>query len=322
MRVLFLGGLGRSGTTLLERILGELPGVHPLGETVHLWERDLRGGERCGCGVPFARCDFWRAVGDRAFGGWHHVDVDRILALRHAVERTRYIPRLAAGRTGAAAAEYARYYARLYRAAGEVSGATVLIDSSKHTALAYCLRTVPDLDLRVVHMVRDSRGVAYSWTKRVTRPEAVADISGEMFRYRPGRSALLWNAHNAALGLLRRLGTPVLRIRYEELCAHPREVVRVVAGYAGLDVDAADLSFLYRDPDGTEYAELGGCHSAAGNPMRFTVGPVPLHRDDAWRYALRPGQRRLVMALTAPLLGRYGYPLLTRRGHPRPARKP
>jgi hypothetical protein len=41
--------------------------------------------------------------------------------------------------------------------------------------------------------------------------------------------------------------------------------------------------------------------------MRFTVGPVPLRRDDAWRSALPPIQRRLVGALTLPLLGAYGY---------------
>ena len=48
--VLFLGGLGRSGTTLLERLLGQLSGVSPLGEVVHLWQRDLVDDERCGCG--------------------------------------------------------------------------------------------------------------------------------------------------------------------------------------------------------------------------------------------------------------------------------
>jgi hypothetical protein len=69
VRVLFLGGLGRSGTTLLERVLGELPGVCPLGEVVHLRERDLRNGERCGCGATFSDCDFWRSVGEEAFGG-------------------------------------------------------------------------------------------------------------------------------------------------------------------------------------------------------------------------------------------------------------
>ncbi|WP_426508005.1 hypothetical protein ACPPVO_56650 [Dactylosporangium sp. McL0621] len=79
VRVLFLGGLGRSGTTLLERLLGELPGVVPLGEVVHLWERDIAGDERCACGDHFSECGFWQAVGEKAFGGWRHVDVWRVL---------------------------------------------------------------------------------------------------------------------------------------------------------------------------------------------------------------------------------------------------
>jgi hypothetical protein len=307
VRVLFLGGLGRSGTTLLERVLGELPGVCPLGEVVHLWQRDLRDGDRCGCGTPFADCEFWQRVGAEAFGGWHNVDVDRILALRDQVERTRHIPRLAAGRIDATG--YADYYARVYRAAARVSGAQVVIDSSKHAALAYCLRQAPGIDLRVVHVVRDSRGVAYSWTKKVTRPEARE--AAEMTRYTPGRSALLWNTHNCAFGLLRRCGVPVRRIRYEELLENPRGVIYGLASFAG--IDTVNLSFLHRAPDGTDHADLRRCHSAAGNPMRFTVGRVPLRRDDTWRRALRPGQRRLVGALTAPLLGFYGYPLSSGR---------
>ena len=63
VRVLFLGGLGRSGTTLLERLLGQLPGVSPLGEVVHLWQRDLVDDERCGCGDRFSACGFWQKVG-------------------------------------------------------------------------------------------------------------------------------------------------------------------------------------------------------------------------------------------------------------------
>jgi hypothetical protein len=303
VRVLFLGGLGRSGTTLLERVLGELPGVCPLGEVVHLWQRGLRDGDRCGCGIPFADCDFWQRVGAAAFGGWHNVDVDRVLALRRAVERTRHIPRLAVGRIDATG--YADYYARVYRAAATVSGAPVLVDSSKHAALAYCLRQTRDIDLRVVHVVRDSRGVAYSWTKKVERPEASG--AAEMTRYPPGRSALLWNAHNCAFGLLRRCGVPVCRIRYEDLLDNPRGAVCRLASYAG--IEAVNLSFLHRDPDGADHAELGRSHTSAGNPMRFAVGRLPLRRDDTWRRAMRPRQRRLVAALTAPLLGFYGYPL-------------
>jgi hypothetical protein len=318
-RVLFLGGLGRSGTTLLERALGELPGVCTLGEVVHLWQRDLRGDERCGCGVRFSGCAFWASVGEEAFGGWRRVDVDRVLALQAAVDRTRHIPQLAGGLVGAArlarVTEYAGYYTAIYRAAARVTGARLLVDSSKHSALAHCLRWAvaqpgdAPIDLRIAHVVRDARGVAYSWTKTVARPEA--EGVAVMTRYSPARSALLWNGHNAAFDLIRRCGVPVVRLRYEDFLADPRRVLREVATFAGLDVSGNPLHFL-----GHDHVDLRAGHSAAGNPMRFTTGRVPLRPDEAWRAALPPGQRRLVRALCGPLLHRYGYTTHDRPGAP------
>ncbi|WP_305789766.1 sulfotransferase family protein [Symbioplanes lichenis] len=305
-RVLFLGGLGRSGTTLVERLLGELPSVCALGEIVHLWQRDVRDNERCGCGARFAACTFWKRVGELAFHGWANVDVERVHALRDAVERTRFIPRLAADRLPRElllqVREYAGFYTRVYTAAAEVSGAQVVVDSSKHSALAHVLRWAGGIDLRVVHVVRDARGVAYSWTKTVARPET--DGSDEMTRYSPGRSALLWNAHNAAFGLLARRGVPVRRIRYEQFLADPRGALTSLADFAELPISEADLAFV-----GDGHADLGVGHSAAGNPMRFTVGRLPLRRDDAWVRALPDKQRRLVGTVCGPMLRAYGYPL-------------
>ncbi|HEX8345363.1 MAG TPA: sulfotransferase, partial [Actinoplanes sp.] len=157
-------------------------------------------------------------------------------------------------------------------------------------------------DLRVVHVVRDARGVAYSWTKTVSRPET--DGTEEMTRYSPGRSAMLWNAHNAAFGLLARRGVPVRRIRYEEFLTEPRAALIHLAEFAGVTLKPADLEFLR-----PEHADLRVGHSAAGNPMRFTVGRLPLRRDDAWVRALPAAQRRLVGAVCAPMLRAYGYPL-------------
>ena len=304
-RVLYLGGLGRSGTTLIERVLGELPGVCALGEIVHLWQRDIRDDDRCGCGDRFSRCGFWKAVGRRAFGGWERVDVHRILALQELVERTRHIPVLATSRRrdfAALVVEYAEYYAKVYDAAAHVAGASVVIDSSKHSALAHCLRHCPDIALRVLHIVRDPRGVAYSWTKTVHRPET--DGREEMARYTPARSAVLWNAHNAAFGLLRQRGVAVRRLRYEDFLADPRGTVHKVAAFSGIDTSTLELSFLSEGR-----VHLGQCHSAAGNPMRFQTGEVPLRPDEDWRDALPPRQRALVGAVCAPLLRSYGYPI-------------
>lgn len=310
VRVLYLGGLGRSGTTLLERVVGELPGAVPLGEIVHLWRRDLRDGERCGCGEPFLACPFWTAVGERAFGGWHEVDVDRVVALALTVDRTRFVPGLAlkqwTDRHWGELREYTDYYVRLYRAVQAETGAAVVIDSSKHASLAYCLSHNAEIDLRVLHVVRDSRGVAYSWTKHVDRPET--DGADEMTRFSPGRTALLWNAHNAAFSVLepRNDRVQVMRLQYEHFVADPVDITRAVARFAGLQLGPGDLDFL-----GPDTVALGRCHSAAGNPMRFLTGQLTIRHDDAWRQALPPAQRRLVSTLTAPFLVAYGYSLDT-----------
>lgn len=317
-RVLYLGGLGRSGTTLLERLLGELPGAVSLGEVVHLWERGVVGGESCGCGLPFRQCPFWARVGDLAFGGWDGFDIERYRELKQTVDRTRFIPALARreppAETCARLEAYLDHYTRLYRAVREVSGAEVVIDSSKHAALAFCLRWAAhagtgEIDLRVVHVVRDSRGVAYSWTKQVRRPEAVSAPAADgefMAQWSPAKTAVHWNAENAAFALLARRGTPTMRLRYEEFLRAPAEALRQSAEFAGLPADDAALGFL-TEKAGIVSARLSANHTASGNPMRFQTGPIQLRRDETWRTRLAPQDRRAVTALTLPLLRHYGY---------------
>jgi hypothetical protein len=305
IRLLYLGALGRSGTTLLERVLGQLPDSCSVGEIVHLWQRGVLDDEKCGCGLPFSACSFWTAVGRRAFGGWDRALGERMTQLQPLVDRTRFVPQLLApsrpGLPHADLAEYVDTYVRLYEAIREVSGRPVVIDSSKHSSLAFCLRTDPRLDLRVVHVVRDSRGVAYSWTKEVRRPESAA-ADALMPRFSPGRSAALWNGHNACFALLGRLGTPTTRLRYEDFVAFPDRTLRQLAGFAGLPVPDGSWDFL---TDRT--VELGVSHTVAGNPMRFRTGPITIRRDDEWRLRLPSGSRILTSALTFPLLARYGY---------------
>lgn len=304
-RVLYIGALGRSGTTVLERVVGQLPDACSVGELVHLWRRGVLDDERCGCGEQFSGCPFWTEVGARAFGGWTPELALRMEELRPRLDRTRFIPRLLApgllARTHCAElAEYTDTYLRLYRAIADVAGGAVVIDSSKHSSLAFVLRREPALDLRVVHVVRDSRGVAYSWTKEVRRPEAGDESL--MTRYSPTRSAALWVGHNLFFGLLARLGTRTRRLRYEDFVARPEAALRELAAFADIPLPAAGLEFLDHAT-----VTLSPSHTVAGNPMRFRTGPLQLRRDDAWRTELPSGDRRLVSALTAPLLAWYGY---------------
>ena len=68
-KVLYIAGSGRSGSTILDNILGELDGFVSAGEVRFLWERGMRDDRTCACGEPFSSCPFWGDVLTRAYGG-------------------------------------------------------------------------------------------------------------------------------------------------------------------------------------------------------------------------------------------------------------
>lgn len=309
--VLYLGGLGRSGSTLLERSISQVDGVACVGEVVHLWERGLRDDELCGCGEPFSLCTFWQRVGKSAFGGWDRVDVDEVLALKHSVDRKRYAPRLLRaaahidepghGEFGRRLRRYGDLLTRLYAAVLEVSGAQVVVDASKHASTALVLAATPGIDLKVLHVVRDSPAVAYSWTKQIPRPEAGP---GEyMATWSPAQTSLHWNTENALLDRLARRGTPTQLIRYEDFTADPHGTLSRLLSFLGRDDIETALSFV----DGSSL-HLDPSHTVAGNPMRFSSGPIDVVPDQAWQAAFPQSKQRLVSGLTMPLRRRYGYP--------------
>lgn len=309
-RVLFIGGLGRSGTTLIERLINELPGTVAVGETVHLWERGVRDRERCGCGDPFDECEHWSEVGKRAFGDWSAIDLDRVIDLRWDVDRSRRLASIfRARRTGHLSVDqrcYLDHLRPIIESSADVAGADVVVDSSKHVSTAALLSLDPALDVRVLHVTRDPRGVAYSWTKAVQRPEASANnqagsLDSAMPTYRPSRTAARWVSDNLAFDALAATGVPTLRLRYEDFLADPTAALHTIAGLAEIAVD--HFPFL----DG-ELAHLTTpMHSVAGNPLRFGGDDITLRLDDAWVTRLDSADARTVTRITSPVLRRYGY---------------
>ena len=305
VRVVFIGGCGRSGSTLLDRMLGELPGFVSTGEVRFIWERGLVENRLCGCGEPFRECPFWRSVGDEAFGGWEALDADELVALDRSINRHRYLPLLIAPRLSRSfetrLERYVEILSRLYAAIGRVSGGACIVDSTKDPPFAFLLRRVQTIDLRIVHLVRDSRGVAFSWTKQVRRPED-ADVARFMHTYHPVEMGLRWVAYNACFHLLGRLAVPRLMTRYEEVVASPRREIERMAALVGEKIDDKSFDFL----NGRQ-VDLGVHHTISGNPMRFKRGAIELALDDEWRSRLSPLHRRMVSLFTFPLLVRYGY---------------
>ena len=303
-KVLFIAGIGRSGSTLVDRVLGELPGYQSLGEVVHLWQRGIIDNEQCGSGEPFRSCPFWTKVGHVAFGGWDRFDVAHALDLKHRVDRTRYVPLLATMRMAPGIRGLVERYASLlgdvYQAAAEVSGARVLVDSSKHVSTAYLLRHVGAIDLAVLHLVRDPRAVAHSWTKAMARPEAGDDAT--MAQYSPAKTSVYYAVQNTMIDALRFTSVPYLRVRYEDFTTAPAVTLRQILGLTGDQDVSLDVV------DGHQ-VDLSSNHNVGGNPMKLRTGPITIARDDEWRGKLSRRSRTVVTALTAPHLLAYRYGL-------------
>ena len=303
--VLYIGALGRSGSTLLNLLLTAVPGFLAVGEIRYLWERGLVQNQLCGCGSAFLACEFWREVGEVGFGGWESVDGRSVVDLDKQINRNRHVLAMTGSRLSSTQRSrldrYREILGALYLAIQQVADSSVIVDSSKTPAFGAILSGVDELDMRIVHLLRDPRGVAYSRTKRVRRPEVV-DAESHMGRFHPIQTAALWLYFNGLFELLRARGVPITRLRYEDLADDPDEE---------LDKLLNSLPAAWRPSTRTPVAgmELGTHHTVSGNPMRFDRGTLRVKRDDAWRRDLRLRHRVAVSLVSLPLLGRYGYKL-------------
>jgi Sulfotransferase family len=307
--VLYVGGTPRSGSTLVDRVLSRESGRVSTGEIVHLWRRGVAADELCGCGAAFLECPFWSEVGQRAFGGWDRLDPDEVLRLQSKVDRNRYIPLMMFSGLFPAyrrrASRYADLLSRLYLAIADVAGCDTVVDSSKHASTAFFLRRVPGIDLRVVHLVRDSRGVAYSTAKRVRRPEVHASDAFMPTASAAGTAAQ-WAVFHLLFEGLRAVGTPVTRIRYERFVSAPRASLAGIRRLTGEGIAVDDVI------TGERSVELPVDHTVSGNPMRFSRGPLTMRVDSEWRERMPGRDRRRAAAVSWPLLLAYGYLRRTR----------
>jgi hypothetical protein len=309
-KVLFVGGFGRSGSTLIGRVLGEAPDAVCVGEARYVWSRGLLHNVQCGCGQPFRSCSFWQAVGDEAYGGWDNVDPQYLANLDDDILMLRtlpfhWVPSLKSG-FAAAIEEYSCEVKRLYRAIAAVTGAKVIVDTSKDPNFALMLARMPEFDLRIVHLVRDSRAVAYSWTRNKRMPSPIGDQKF-LERFAPTFIAPRWLIWNVALRALSLRNPHYTRIKYEDFVAAPRPVLEQLSDYAQEQlVLGSDLLTEGR-------VKLGAHHMFSGNPMRANVGWLDISLDDEWQSKMPGSQIAEVTAITWPQLWRYGYRMLPGR---------
>jgi hypothetical protein len=298
--VVYIAGSGRSGSTLLERVVGAIPGYANVGELLDLPRRVAPNDEMCGCGKPFSQCEFWTAVGERSLDGWSARMLQELHRSQHHVARQRYLPQLLVSRSGSSFASridaYAEGYAKVVSAVAAEADARYVVDASKWPAIALALHR-GGVDVRVIHLVRDVRGVAHSLSKdNIERPHTT-NGTDVMYHNSPASGAARWLATQTEMDLLSGRGVRVARLAYSDFVTDPKAALERALGELGLDVPDGGLDHI----DGIS-VELGPSHGLSGNPSRFTHGRTDLRPDDRWQTQMRTRDRFVAGAIGFPQL--------------------
>ncbi len=292
LRLCYILSSGRSGSTLLDLLLGSLPGLFTLGELQVLPFEVQENRSPCGCGEFLHDCPFWAPllpklefVDERArltqFRDTH--TTGRVLRREHFGD-------VLAGRVGAPRTAAADGYSALNEAlldqvaerVREHTGAAPrwLVDASKDPYRLLWLSRSRRIELRVIHLVKDPRAFVHSITRRArpVRPSSVARYSAR------------WAIENSGMARLgERLGDNAYRrISYEQLSGEPDTTLQALGRWLGVEVPA-DASGRFREAEN---------HAVAGNQMRWQDRGIEL--DASWRTDFPGWARMSVGLLTHP----------------------
>jgi hypothetical protein len=297
--VLYVIGSGRSGST----IFGAAAGLHPktiaVGELNRLGrEEDPLRTRRCSCGEILIDCPFWSevmALWDRYRGT---TSFERFRALQPRYERLRSFPFLLKEHRHPSASfrAYQEATLKLYEAVAKVSGAQVLVDTSKYAMRAAALKTIGGLDVRFVHLIRDGRGVFWS-LKKYDRRRRVW-IKRMRSKTKTWLTPFEWLMLNRIAEAVTR-DARFVRIRYEDFVSSPQRNMNEVGGLLGLDFDEVGRGLGEGSP-------INFGHMVAGNMVRLN-GPVSLKLDESWEGELPGFERAYFWTVAGSKARRYGY---------------
>ena len=262
IRLIYIMGAVRSGSTLWDTILGNHPDVESVGELCNVSENGWVSSRMCACGQTATQCPFWSEI-RREWARLTGTDDEAGYgALVRSLEKHRlWLPRLETeARNGSARVrEYSERTKALYEAIRTVSGKSVLVDSSKRPSRALLLSKIPGIDMTLVHLVRDARGVAWSEQKRL-KNAVQAGLPKNYGVKSVGHTAMLWAFVNLQASWMRgRLPAwKSIRLRYEDSIARPHEALERIGSLADVDYREVAQAIAAAQP-----LDIG--HTIAGN---------------------------------------------------------
>jgi len=295
-----------SGSTLLAMLLGSQPEAFTMGE-MRVPALQNPDTYRCSCGELIKQCGFWNEVSKRmakkGIAGFtiinpglsiHDVDsryVARVLNTMPrgpVLEGMRSVALALSPAWPAHLREVHQRNSALVEVFQEMSGARIVVDSSKLALHLKFLLKSDRLKIKSLNLVRDGRAVVTSMLghgfQRGSRAETIA------------AAALDWRKTNEASECILATvpSSQWMQLQYEELCRKPEATLRRICEFLGMDTRQIVLDFRAKQ------------QHVLGNDMRLKSGS-DIRLDERWRTTLTKEDLAVFEEVGGAMNRKYGY---------------
>ncbi len=302
--VIYITGSGRSGSTVLDIVIGNHKNIFGAGELINVVKSAWINNEYCSCGEKGKTCEFWSNVRQEWENSIRSKDLEKYITLQKMFEKFGMRSLLMLIREKIHFTTQFKMYAiqtrSLFRAIHSVSGNKIIVDSSKNPIRALALSMIPGIDMHIIHLVRDGRGVTWS-NKKAFKKNVKMGLQRELYAKPVWRTAAFWIVVNLLSTSVRHWISPhkSILVRYEDFVTCPSETLLKIG-----DLVNCDFGEVVKDIENQTGLTIS--HTIAGSRMRM-LGRVNLKLDEEWKTKLPLIDKWLFWVFAGWLLNSYRY---------------
>ena len=224
-KLVYIMGAGRSGTTALATFLGNNQEIQNIGEMHHFFKY-LDENKKCSCNEKLHACKFWK-------NKINYLSKDSYASNRKLSERieshSSIIKHFFNSFSNNDYTKYQDLHISILDSIFLNTQKSILIDSSKYIGRALAINKLNNIDLKIIYVVRDVRGVISSFSKKVQTPKS--SISSLLYY-------LLVNSMAEFVSNFV-FKNKIIKVRYEDLMEQPIQTFEKIESF--LKVDCNDI---------------------------------------------------------------------------------
>ncbi|MEO6819285.1 MAG: hypothetical protein ABI266_06010 [Ginsengibacter sp.] len=171
MKIIYIAGDGRSGSTILDSVLGNIEGSISVGECARFWKRFQEKDTLCGCGDKIEACLLWSKVDEVLKSNFVNYDITDVISKVNYIRQFNNYKNIPSIVSNTEWKEFCEIIILFYRTIAKVAGKEIIIDSSKYPNWIYFLSELNFCEIKIIHLERNLQSVANSWKKIVYLPE-------------------------------------------------------------------------------------------------------------------------------------------------------